>query len=64
MWQGADAYRIELAAFIGWQQRILAELAKRPGERSLPTEAEGKRLRPLLDIRAARLERLKPGSAL
>src|SRR5579863_3303171 len=35
VWQSPDAYRSELAAFIGEQQHVLAELARRLGEQSL-----------------------------
>jgi hypothetical protein len=51
VWQGQDAYQSELAAFIGDQQHVFAELARRLGERSLLSEAEAKTLRPKLQIR-------------
>jgi hypothetical protein len=51
VWQGLDAYRSERAAFIGEQQHIFAELARRLGERSLLSEAEAKTIRPKLQIR-------------
>jgi hypothetical protein len=51
VWQSPDAYRSELAAFMGEQQHVLAELARRLGERSLLSEAEAKSIRPRLQIR-------------
>jgi hypothetical protein len=50
-WQGPDAYRAELAAFIGEQQQAFAQLTRRLGERSLLSEADAKIIRPKLEIR-------------
>src|ERR1700722_10484462 len=51
VWQGPDGYRGELTAFIGEQQRVFAQLARRLGERNLLSEADAKILRPKLQIR-------------
>ena len=51
VWQGPDAYRSEIAAFIGEQQHVFAELARRLGEPGLLSEEEAKSLRPRLQIR-------------
>ena len=52
LWQGLDAYRSKLAAFIDEQQHIFTQLARRLGERSLLNEEDAKTLRPRLQIRA------------
>jgi hypothetical protein len=53
VWQGPDAYRSALAAFIGDQQRVFAELARRLGDQGLLSEEEAKSLRPRLQIRVS-----------
>jgi hypothetical protein len=53
VWQGPDAYRSELAAFIGDQQRVFAELVRRLGDQGLLSEEEAKSLRPRLQIRVS-----------
>lgn len=50
VWQGAEAYRNELAAFIADQQRAFAEVARRLGEQNLLTAEDAKTLRPALDV--------------
>jgi hypothetical protein len=50
VWQGLDAYRGELAAFIAEQQHVFAELARRLGEQSLLSEEDAKTLRPRLQL--------------
>jgi hypothetical protein len=50
VWQGLDAYNSEMAVFIGAEQHVFAELARRLGERSLLSEAEAKTMRPKLQI--------------
>ncbi len=52
-WQGLDSYRSELAAFIGGQQRIFAELTRRLGEQNLLSDAEAKWIRPRLEVRVS-----------
>jgi hypothetical protein len=51
MWQGMDAYRRELAAFITQQQHVLAELMHRLGEHGLLSNDQAQSLRPKLEIR-------------
>jgi hypothetical protein len=51
VWQGPVAYSSELSAFIGEQQRIFAELARRLGEQNLLSDAEAKTIRPRLEVR-------------
>jgi hypothetical protein len=51
VWQGPEAYLGELAAFIGEQEHLVAELTRRLHERNLLSEAEVKTLRPRLQIR-------------
>jgi hypothetical protein len=53
VWQGLDAYHSELAAFIGEQQHIFAELTRRLGEQSLLSEAQVQSTRPRLQVRVA-----------
>jgi hypothetical protein len=53
VWQGLDAYRSELVAFIGEQEHIFAELARRLGEQSLLSEVEVKSARPTLQMRVS-----------
>jgi hypothetical protein len=50
-WQDLNAYRSELANFIGVQQHTFAELARRLVEQGLMSEADAKSIRPRLDIR-------------
>ena len=49
-WQGADAYRGELAAFIAEQQRVFEDLARRLGKQGLWSGEDAKTLRPALQI--------------
>ncbi len=51
VWQSPDDYQSELAAFIGAQHHIFAELARRLGERNLVSDAEAKSIHPRLQIR-------------
>ncbi len=50
VWQGAEAYRNELAAFIADQQRALTEAARQLGGQGLLNAEESKTLRPALDV--------------
>lgn len=50
-WQGPDAYRRELAAFIAEQQHVFVELARRLGEPGLLSGEDAKTLRPALQVR-------------
>lgn len=51
LWQGVDAYRGDLAAFIGEQQHVFAELARRLGDLGLLSGDDAKAMRPKLEIR-------------
>ena len=51
VWQSPDHYRSGLAAFIGAQHHIFAELARRLGERNLVSDTEAKSIHPTLQIR-------------
>ncbi len=50
VWQGPEAYRSELTTFIGEQQKVLEELAKRLGQQNLLNESDARSLRPRLRI--------------
>jgi len=50
VWQGLDAYRAALTAFIQEQQRIFAALAKRLAEQNLIGEEDVATLRPALHV--------------
>jgi len=49
-WQGVDAYRGELAAFIAEQRRVFEELTRRLGKQGLLSGEDARTLRPTLQI--------------
>lgn len=51
MWHSPNAYRSEIAAFIGQQQHVFSELARRLGEQRLLSADAAGTLRPRLQIR-------------